>query len=143
MIRAHAAAVLAACNAANSLDSDEPLFYDADDVPKSPDYPYGVVYPDTGRPTSPRMTTHSPGRAWRVVVVGVGTTADEARIILEKAETALSGTRLAVASRRCSPTRMESGQGSPVGRDPDLTDQNGLPVYTGSAVWTFGSAPTA
>lgn len=143
MIRAHAAAVVAACNQAHTLNSSEPSFYDVDDVPEAPTYPYGVVYPDTGRPSGQRMTTQSPDRAWRVIVVGVGNRADEARGILEKAEAALSGQRLAVSGRRCTPLRLESGQGLPVARDPDSRSQEGLAVYTGSTVWTFGSTPTA
>lgn len=143
MIRAHAAAVVAACDQAHVLNTSEPAFYDLDDVPDAPSYPYGVVYPDTGRPAVLRMATGSPERAWRVIVIGVGTTADEARIVLEKTEDALAGTRLAILGRRCSPLRLEAGQGLPVARDADLRSQDGLPVYTGSTVWTFGSSPTA
>lgn len=132
-MRAHARAVVDAAQAVFAA------FYDVDDVPDPADYPYGVLTVDQGRDTGLRVVGgKSSEQAWRVVVLGVGSTADEARIVLEKAATAFAGTRFQITGFKTTPCRLESS-GAPVGRDGELRTDEGSPVYTGSTVWTFGS----
>jgi len=128
MIRAHATAVLSALNGTGAT------VYDHDQLINLPPVPYGVAYVDLGRGADPRMCGDDAGRAWRILVRFVGSTADEARWVAEKTWTALDGKRMTVTGRRCTPCRSESTQ--PIVPDPDDED-----VYNGSAVWTFASHP--
>ena len=128
-LRAHNDALLVALRADTQL-----VVYDADEAPASPTYPYVSVSHFARRygDTYTRISDSCASAGYRVVVLAVGSSPDEARWATERVEARLECARLVVTGYTCSACRFESASG--VARDPDMED-----LYVGSTVWTFVS----
>lgn len=93
--------------------------YDLDEVPggkytadeelrKQPLPPmYAVVHVERRYVPGLRSSGQASRSSWRVTVVAVGTTVDEARWVLDRADEALDSARLDVDGRRTSPLAFE------------------------------------
>lgn len=128
---AHADAVIAALTSAGVAAYEQP------DAPESPDPPHAVVYGDLGRGETYRMNGRSKVTAYRVPVLVVGGTPNNARYAADAVTSALHGLRLAVTGSLCTPVRLESS--TPVRNDD--TDPAG--TYVSTLVFTFASSPAS
>lgn len=110
--QAHAAAVKAL------LAAQIIRVYDGQ-VPASPTYPYAVMWMDGGLRDSERSTDELGRASFRIQITSVGANAEAARIVADKAATALLGVAPTVAGRVSHRIRHESSE--PVQDDVAVT----------------------
>lgn len=120
--------VVAAFRAA--IEGQGVTVYPGGEVPPRPSYPYVVAYASTPTAGDHSHARTSASRAWRIATMYVATSEDQGIWLAERVDTALLGTRLAVAGLNCS--RLDREPGPPFRRDPDA---EGAVVTTD--VWRF------
>lgn len=128
MIRAHVTAVRALLTAAGLT------VYDGK-VPDGPAMPYVVVYADGGLAAPDNLASVSTWRMWGFQTTAVGTTADQARLVAEKAQGALLDVTPTVSGRTCG--RIQHDTSRDVQRDDDVVP----PVMYAVDRWRFNSVP--
>lgn len=108
--------------------------YERHTAPSDADPAYVVIDADLGRGETYRLSGRTTLSAHRFVVLAVGTTPNNARVVADEARAALEGVRVVPG---CTPCRLESS--TTVGLDDaDVPD-----VYSGSLVFTFAIERTA
>ncbi len=127
--RAHCAAVLAALTTGGLTAHDSV-------APDTAAGRYVVVTTQRRFGATPRLTSRSVDDGWRVVVLCVGSTVNEARWVMEKAAAALEFRRPAVSGASCTPVRFESSR-------PAQTDPDDPAVCSGTSVWTYAATLAA
>lgn len=135
MIDEHAAAVLALLNAVDDVPA---LVVHDGKVPNGAVAPYVLVYFDDTDPEladSRPLTGASQRHVLRAICHSVGANATAARMVADRARTALLDVVPTVAGRRCQPIRREDGQ--PPQRDEDT----GTPLFDKIDVYRLESVP--
>jgi hypothetical protein len=89
--------------------------------------PYAVLWTDAGFRTGTKLCVGSDRADFLASVVSVGTTAEQAQWVAEKAFAALLDQTPIVAGRSCDPITHDSTD--PVHRDPDPVAPGGSIVY--------------
>lgn len=92
--------------------------YTGGQVPDKPDFPYAVLYLDTGIEDATKLCGDTDEATHRFQVTSVGLTDDSAVIVADAARTLVLDVRPAVAGRSCGPIRKETS--IPVRPDLDV-----------------------
>lgn len=122
MIRDHHQAIL-------DLLSGLPMTLYDGQVPDQPQFPYAVLFGDTGFERATRLCATSDRADFRFQVTSVGLTVESALIVADAARKLLVDARPVVSGRSCGPIRRETS--IPVRPDTDVTlpDSNRHPMF--------------
>ncbi|WP_326565078.1 hypothetical protein VSH64_24870 [Amycolatopsis rhabdoformis] len=115
VVSAHHAAIF------GLLQGGSPTFtvYDGQ-VPNEPEYPYAVLYMDTGIDEATKLCGDPDTATFRFQVTSVGLTAMAALVVVDESRIRVLGVRPVIAGR--APVRIRKETTIPIREDRDVTD---------------------